>query len=340
MEDAWDISDGSGVVVAVVDTGVAYENYDRYTQATDLADTTFVPGYDFANSDSHPNDDHSHGTHVAGTISQDTNNDRGVAGVAFGATIMPVKVCDSNGDCPSAAVADGITWATDNGADVINLSLGGSTPRSIYETAVNHAYNNGVVVVAASGNANGPVGYPAVYENAIAVGAVRYDETRSYYSNYGYGLDLVAPGGDTNVDQNGDGYTDGVLQQTIIFNFFNPSEFDYVRLQGTSMAAPHVAGVAALLIAQGTYTTPDQVRQVLQSTAKDLGAVGCDLEYGYGLVQAADALNYSPSSTPTPCITATPTATPTITPTPTPTATPTPAPYSSYLPIITKGYSP
>ena len=292
MSSAWDRSNGAGVTVAVIDTGVAYEDYGPYRQAPDLAGTAFVAGWDFVNGDSHPNDDDSHGTHVAGTIAQTTNNAMGVAGIAYGANIMPVKVLDSEGSGTTQWVADGIVWAVNHGAQVINLSLGGPAPSSVLEDAVNYAYENGVTVIAAAGNDNSDVGYPAAYENCIAVGAVRYDETRSPYSNYGPSLDLVAPGGDLDVDQNGDGYGDGVLQQT-----FNPvtkdyTDFAYWFFEGTSMAAPHVSGVAALLIAHGDATTPDEVRAALENTAKDKGPPGWDEEYGHGLIQADDALGY------------------------------------------------
>jgi len=173
MEEAWDISTGSSsVIVAVIDTGVAYEDYDIYRQAPDLAETTFVPGYNSVNPDKHPNDDHGHGTHVTGTIAQSTNNGYGVAGVAFQTAIMPVKVLDKNGSGSNTTVADGIRYAADNGAKVINMSLGGPDPSNVLEGAVEYAYSKGVTIVAATGN-NGAeaVGYPAAYEECIAVGA-------------------------------------------------------------------------------------------------------------------------------------------------------------------------
>jgi len=288
MEQAWDVSTGLGVTVAVVDTGVAYETYGGFVRAPDLTGTIFVAGYDFVNNDAHPNDDEGHGTHVGGTIAQTTNNGMGVAGIAFNARIMPVKVLDYSGSGYDSWVADGIVWATDHGAVIINLSLGGPDYSRVLEDAVNYAYNHGVTVVAASGNDNaGSVSYPAAYSNAIAVGAVRYDETRAYYSNYGSELDFVAPGGDVRVDQNGDGYGDGVLQQT--FASGNPTSFAYYFYQGTSMAAPHVSGLAALLYATG-YTTPSQIRQRIIDGAKDLGPPGWDTQYGYGLIQAYNSL--------------------------------------------------
>ena len=304
MPAAWDLSNGSGVTVAVVDSGVAYEDFENFRQAPDLAGTAFVQGHDFVNNDDHANDDNGHGTHVTGTIAQTTNNAEGVAGVAFGARIMPIKVLDENGDGTDADVANGITWAADHGAQVINMSLGGPDPSSFLRDAVENAVGRGVTVVAASGNDNEPsVYYPAAYEQAIAVGAVRFDAARAPYSNYGAALDVMAPGGDVSVDQNGDGHPDGVLQQTFDPEFGDLLHFSYEWFQGTSMATPHVSGVAALLIARGNATTPDQIRRALQDTARDLGPAGRDDEYGHGLIQAFDALNWvdtGPVPTPTP----------------------------------------
>jgi len=291
MESVWDISTGTGVVVAVLDTGVAYEDYDIYCQALDLAGTTFVQGYDYANGDAHPNDDQGHGTHVTGTIAQTTNNGVGVAGVAFNCSIMPVKVLDAEGSGTHSEIANGIYYAANNSADVISMSLGGSSTSQTLESAVAYAYNQGVTIVASAGNEyeeGNPTNYPAAYDDyVIAVGATRYDETRSYYSNTGSYLDIAAPGGDTSVDQNEDSYYDGVLQQT--FSGGDPCNFGYWFYQGTSMAAPHVSGVAALLIANGV-TGPDNVRNRLQSTAEDKGTSGWDEEYGWGLVDAEAAL--------------------------------------------------
>lgn len=294
---AWDSSQGSGVIVAVIDTGIAYENYtqsffSRYYQAPDLASTCFVGGYDFVNNDTHPNDDNSHGTHVAGTIAQSTNNSTGVAGLAYQSCLMPIKVLASNGSGTYADIAEGIRWAADHGAQVINLSLGGASGSSYLEDALEYAYNKGVTILAATGNdGKNIVSYPAAYDNyVIAVGATRYNETRAPYSNYGASLDIVAPGGDTNVDQNNDGYPDGVLQNTFNPSTKKTSEFNYWFFQGTSMATPHVAAAAALVISNGNATSPDQVRAALQSSAKDLGSAGWDSTYGWGRVNAAAAL--------------------------------------------------
>ena len=304
MERAWDISSGSGITIAIIDTGIAYEDYCEgrgwrkicYEQAPDLAETCFVSGYDFVNEDTHPNDDSSpgHGTHVAGTVAQSTNNNLGVGGVAFDSCLMPVKVLDKNGSGTYADVAEGIRFAVDHGAKVINLSLGGSEPSITLEEAVAYAYNHGVTVVAAAGNDGASVfNYPAAYDDyVIAVGATRYDETLAYYSSYGSSLDLVAPGGDLNVDQNEDGYGDGVLQQTYEKSGRRKISWGYYFMQGTSMATPHVSGVAALLIANGNANGPDEVRAALEETAKDLGKPGRDDTYGYGLVNAYAALNW------------------------------------------------
>jgi serine protease len=302
MPAAWDIERGgkSSVVVAVLDTGVAFENYGAFCRPKDLEKTKFVNPRDFVNGGTHPNDDQGHGTHVAGTIAQSTDDGYGVAGIAFNCSIMPVKVCgDCNQGCPLSAIVDGIRWAADHGADVINMSLGG--PQSnIEHDAVIYAYEKGVVIVAAAGNGGGkPVDYPAAYPEVIAVGAVRMDKTRSYYSNVGTNLDLVAPGGDTRVDQDGDSYDDGVYQTTFVSGYINQNgEFcpdDYCDFgiptwyQGTSMATPHVAGVVALIISRG-MRGPEKIRDLLTSTATDLGSPGFDTQYGHGLLNAAKAL--------------------------------------------------
>lgn len=302
-EEAWDIETGAPrVIVAVVDTGVAYENYVEgsgrrkkyYYKAPDFARTSFVPGYDFVNNDTHPNDDQGHGTHVAGTVAQSTDNGTGTAGVAFNCSVMPVKVLGQNGSGTYSDIADGIMFAADNGAQVINLSLGGPSNSITLKNALAYAYDKGVTIVCASGNNGSPntIAYPAAYdEHCITVGATRYDETVAYYSNRGLSLDLVAPGGDLKVDQNGDGYGDGILQQT--FGSRN-NDWGYWFFEGTSMAAPHVSGVAALVIAHGVAITPDEVREALQSTAKDKGSPGWDPDFGYGIVDASAALTYSP----------------------------------------------
>jgi len=230
---------------------------------------------------------------VAGTIGQSTNNGMGVAGIAYGCSIMPVKVLDKDGLGDHFTIAKGIRFAVENGARIINLSLGSSQPSKTLREAVKMAYDRGVTVVVAAGNSyldGNPVSYPAA-ETAycIGVGAVRYDSKRAPYSNTGAYVSVVAPGGDMRVDQNGDGYVDGILQQTFRSD---PGEFAYWFFEGTSMAAPHVSGVAALLASQG-ITDPDKIREALEGTAQDLGPVGRDDEYGWGLIDASAALDYS-----------------------------------------------
>jgi len=306
-ESAWTISTGSGAVVAILDTGIAYENYSdknsvasdnrSYEQAPDLAGTFFVAGYDFVNNDEHPNDDSvtGHGTHIAGIIAQNTHNGIGTAGVAFNAYLMPVKVLDTYGAGTYADIAEGIIWATENGAHVINLGLGGSEPSTVLEEAIAYSYNRGVTLIAAAGNDGiGGVCYPAAYDDyVIAVGATRYDETLAYYSNHGLSLDLAAPGGDLNVDQNGDDYGDGILQQTYKISGYGTASWGYGFMEGTSMAAAHVSGVVALLIANGNATSPAEVRQALESTAEDKGTAGWDITYGWGIVDAYAALQWA-----------------------------------------------
>ncbi len=293
MQEAWDIEEGDpNVIVAVVDTGVAYEDFDIYRQAPDLADTRFVPGYDFVNDDNHPNDDHGHGTHVTGTIAQSTNNLIGVAGVAFRCSIMPVKAVDDDGVGDVFTISQGILFAVEHGARVINLSVGSLRSSATLQDAVKMAYDRGVTVVAAAGNEytkrNQP-SYPAAYTDyCIAVGAVRYDLTRAPYSSTGSYVSVVAPGGDLTVDQNGDGRPDGILQQTFKAD---PNDFAYWFFQGTSMATPHVSGLAALLASRGV-TRPDKIREAIQQTARDLGPAGWDAEYGWGLIDAHAALAY------------------------------------------------
>ncbi len=293
MEDAWDMSTGSGAVVAVIDSGVSSRGADGFG-------SRLLSGYNgFINKTARWHDANFHGTHVAGTIAQETNNGAGVAGVAFNAQILPVKVLNRLGFGTSAAVAAGIRWAADNGAQVINLSLGDTQSSQTLKEAITYAYDNDVVIVAASGNYSdtydlSPVAYPAAYDEVIAVGAVDARGERVYYSNGGPELELVAPGGSSR-DDTGDGKSDGVLQETfrqyLGFSWFSFG-WGYYYAQGTSMASPHVAGVAALIRSLHPDWGAEEVRLALTDTATDLGTAGRDDQYGYGLVDAAAAVAY------------------------------------------------
>jgi serine protease len=290
----WDITTGSGVTVALLDSGVSYRNAAPYALAPDLAGTLIIPGWDFVNADANPDDDSGHGSHMCGCIAQTTNNLVGVAGVAFSSTVLAVKVMDSLGDVTIADESDGIYYATNNGARIINMSLGGVGISATEQAAVVFAYNQGVTILGSSGNAGSTVPeYPAAYPECISIGGVQYDRTRASYSNYGAELDLVAPGGNITVDQNFDGYADGILQQTHDGTDF--STFFYYFMEGTSPACALASGVAALVISKSTAVlTPLQVRNILESTAIDLGATGWDQEYGWGEIYAYGAVLNTP----------------------------------------------
>jgi serine protease len=282
---AWKLGHGEGATVAVIDTGVS--------RVPDLAGTTFVAGYDFLGDRERADDDHGHGTHVAGTVAQATHNGVGVAGVAFGARIMPLKVLSASGSGSMAAIAQAIRFAADNGANVINMSLGGPFPIKPVRRAIDYARGKGVVVVAAAGNdGRGRVGYPARYPGVIAVAATQFDERPTFYSNWGREIDIAAPGGNVRLDQNNDGKPDGVLQNTIVP--VATARNSYLWFMGTSMAAPHVSGVAALVVGAGV-TRPDAVESVLLDTARKpqsirAGEGRIDDHYGAGVVNADAAL--------------------------------------------------
>jgi serine protease len=194
-ERAWDFATGRGVVVAVVDTGIACEERRALLERlTDLAATRCVSGWSFVTNDTRASDDQGHGTHVAGTIAQSTNNGLGAAGVAFDASLMPVKVLNEHGWGTTADVADGIRWAADHGAHVINLSLGGPRNSQILQKAIDHAVARGVVVVAAAGNTGGRVQFPGASDGVIGVSATDSKDKLAYFSSRGDGVDLAAPG--------------------------------------------------------------------------------------------------------------------------------------------------
>jgi serine protease len=282
---AWEKTTGSsGVTIAVVDTGIRYGHLDlpslqNLVSPRDYVDNDYDP-FDLGA----PSEDEkrysvaSHGTHVAGTIGALTNNRIGVAGVDWNVGIMPIRVLGTTGEGTIADVASGIIWAVDNGADVINLSLGSSAFSPALQDAVRHAYNNDVVVAAASGNDyRGPVCYPASYSEVIAVGAA--DEWNPFivadFSNGGDELDLIAPGVGV--------YSTNYNSRTGVLGY----EF----ANGTSMACPHVAGVVGLMLAEDPFLTPDEVRRILQETAIRPGnGQVWDTWQGYGFINAYAAV--------------------------------------------------
>jgi serine protease len=296
MPKAWKLADGNGVIVAVLDTGVGYEDHKKFHELPDLKGITYVDPYDFVSNDRHANDDHGHGSHVTGTIAQVTHNGIGVAGVARNVRIMPLKVLSASGSGSVAGIANAIRYAADHGAKVINMSLGGAFPSAVLKKAVAYAHGKGVVVVCAAGNeSRGRVGYPAAYPGAIAVSATQFDEAITFYSNWGKDIDIAAPGGNTRIDQNGDGMPDGVLQNTIALG--DPTKDDYFVYMGTSMASPHVAGVAALVVGEG-ITDPDRVEQILKASARKPENQSYNSQkYGAGIVDAPAAVLAARSST-------------------------------------------
>jgi serine protease len=308
--EAWSLAQGlgapagRGAVVALLDSGVAYERRGRFRRAPDLRRSTFVRPYDFIEKDRHPNDVFGHGTHVAGTIAQTTNNGIATAGIAYNAKIMPLRVLDSNGEGDSAAIARAIRYAARYRADVINLSL--EFPAEVRAAeipdvlaAIRYAHRRGSVVVAASGNqADIAVAYPARAQSVIAVGATTITGCQADYSNSGEDLDLMAPGGGADAP-NTDSVWDSahcspdsvgrpIVQQTFtrgVTRFGLPRSYE-----GTSMAAPHVSAIAALLIASkrlGPHPSPREVEAHLEATSRPTDRPD---RYGAGLVDAAAAL--------------------------------------------------
>ena len=265
-EAAWDETTGSSdVVIAIVDTGVDLSH-------PDLNDK-IVPGWDFVNDDNSAQDDHGHGTHVAGIAAAETNNNRGVAGMSWGARIMPIKVLRYDGDGYYSDVAQGVQYACNHGASIINLSLGGSNPSSTLKNALEQAYADGCLIVAAAGNSGeNKVDYPARYAEAIAVAATDQVDDHVPFSDTGPQIEVAAPGVD------------------IYSTLWTPSSHTYGWKLGTSMSTPYVSGLAALVWTRCPQLTNAQVRSVISSTAKDLGATGWDPYFGYGRIRAQKAV--------------------------------------------------
>lgn len=271
-DTGWDIYKGSSsVIIAVIDTGVSVAHPDLADKITAGANA----GYDFVDNDNNPTDANGHGTHVAGIAAAMTNNGTGVAGVDWNAKIMPVRVLDASGSGDTNDVSSGIYWAADHGAKVINMSLGDSAYSQTVQNAINYAYGKGVVVVAAAGNnGNSTVFYPASGAHVISVAATDSFDNRASFSNYNSFVDVAAPG------------------VNIWSTFWNSGSNTYQYESGTSMATPHVAGLAALVAGLHTGWTPDQIENLIESTATDRGAAGRDNYYGFGRIDVRAALNW------------------------------------------------
>ncbi len=267
---AWNIITGGTVRVAVVDNGVEYYHPDLAANFR-----TGEPGYDFIGNDNDPRPDNPeienafHGTHVAGIIAGVSNNLTGIAGWAQ-IQLLAVRVLDDSGSGNLSDVARGIRWAVDNGAKVINLSLGGNAASTVLIEACQYALNRGVLLVAASGNdGRSGITYPARLSECIAVGAISENSELAWFSNYGPEQELVAPG-------------------TTIYS--TAPGGSYLEASGTSMSCPQVSGVAALIFAAAPALSANAVRAILSASAIDMGTTGRDDRYGYGLVNAYRAL--------------------------------------------------
>jgi subtilisin family serine protease len=303
---AWDQSTGQGVVVAVVDTGSDLAHPDLAGNLWqnpgevpgNLVDddgngfVDDVRGWDFANGDADPFDGHGHGTHVAGTIAAVGNNGTGVVGVAWGAKVMTVKGLDDFGSGFTDQLAEGIAYAAENGARVINMSWGLFGYSQVLEDALAAAYAQGVVLVAAAGNSNLEAWqfHPASSRFVLCIGASTPADLRAWFSNFGGSLDVLAPGGADSF-----GSSNILSLRSSVLDAFIPPELlvgdRYLRFQGTSMAAPHAAGLAALVLEDQPGLTPEEVRQVIRRSAADVYAAGWDVDSAYGRIAAAAAVS-------------------------------------------------
>lgn len=301
----------SGVRVAVLDTGAAFEDWtdgvQTYARAPDLSATLFAAGYDFVNDDSHPNDDEGHGTHIAAIIAAS----EGTIPMAGGVEIMPIKVLDHENKGTELALAEGIRFAADQGADIINMSLSFSPayyPSRYLQDAVEYASAKGVVMVAAAGNHGADVvSYPAAFRDVIAVGGSKIGGNvtagqgkhrwqnldkrvrPAEYSNRGFLIDVLAPAGVIDRDLDGDGNPEAIVAQTFIGG--DPLDFDYVLYAGTSQAAAQVTGLAAVMLAAKPGLSAAQVRALLGESAKAKSNLKTLDDTGRGYVMAGAALD-------------------------------------------------
>ncbi len=269
---AWDISGGSNVTIAIVDTGIDLDHEDFNCPGK------LVPGYDFVNLDTQPDDDNGHGSHVAGIAAACSNNSRGISGVAWGAQLMPIKVLNASGSGYYSDLLAGIQFAVDNGARIINLSLGGTVDSALLKSAVTYAHDRGALVVAAAGNygsAGNSIFYPAAYDYTLAVAATDAGDNWASFSEHHPYVDVAAPG-------------------VSIYSTWKNGV--YATLSGTSMATPHVSGLAALIWSLEPFLARDDVWSRIESTSDDLGDPGRDDYFGYGRINAGRALYMAPIS--------------------------------------------
>ena len=299
---AWDITQGDpNLIVAILDSGAKLDhpefsgriwvNTNESEDGSDTDSNNFVDdinGWDFVNNDNDPTDDHGLGTNVGGIALASGNNNIGYAGVNWNSKIMICKILDDKNSGYYSWWADAVYYAVDNGASVINMSVGGNGSSTLLEDAINYAYNNNVPVVVSTGNQNSVIQYPAQYENAFAIGSTNPDDTRSVPffwsetsgSNYGPELDFVAPG-------------------NYMYGLNNSSNTNYnYYWGGTSQAAPHVAGLISLLLSVDSNLTVDEIRTILEETSEDeVGdsedTAGWDQYYGHGRINAFQALTHS-----------------------------------------------
>ncbi len=319
--DAWDYATADPkIVLSIVDSGVAFEDYaipsyelsniwpgtTMYRRSPDLPGP-FVPGWDFVHNDAHPDDDFGHGTSVATLAAGAANNVTGSAGVAFGVTILPVKVLDFQGDAENAHIVQGIRFAADHGANIINLSLGyppiplflfsGYTPQQIFDIlsplgdAISYAQHKGAIVVAAAGNFEFPeVSYPAAFPGVIAVGATNVDGSSAYYSSWGKDLDFMAPGGEPRLNEDYI-YTYSIKPNRSAGSLAKPDSFGVFPGVGTSFSAPLVSGAVALLMSAGA-TDENTIVRTLRATAVNglVSGQHFDPGSGWGIIQIGEAV--------------------------------------------------
>ncbi|HET7077837.1 MAG TPA: S8 family serine peptidase [Chloroflexia bacterium] len=294
---AWSTAQVPGVIVAVLDTGLDL-NHPEFAGR-------IVPGVNYARPGASPQDDNGHGTHIAGIIAGAGNNGVGGAGLAWRASILPIKVADSGGNLTSEAWINGIAYAIQHRAQVINMSFGGTTYSGSEQAAINDAWRAGLVVVGSAGNSGdggNPVEYPASYDNVVSVAAIGSDNARAYYSEYNRFVDVTAPGGNARFSNDP---PDRFILSSWPLGLQSNYQTGYGQEIGTSQSAAFVSGLAALMLSTGPGWTNAAIVDRVQRTATDLGAPGRDNSYGYGLINAAAAIANPPGQGPPPA-TATP----------------------------------